>query len=111
VRQYEIWWAELPQPAGRRPVLLLSRNSAYDLLNKFVAAEITGTIRHIPIEVLLGLGDGLPKECVANFDNLRTISKTHLVARIGRVPAHRIPEMKRALGYALEWDELIAAGE
>jgi hypothetical protein len=35
MRQYEVWWASLPQPAGRRPVLLLSRNGAYGYLNKF----------------------------------------------------------------------------
>ena len=29
MRQFEIWWANLPAPAGRRPVLLLSRNDAY----------------------------------------------------------------------------------
>ena len=54
MRQYEIWWANLPRPAGRRPVLLLSRDGAYAFLNKVVAAEITTTIRRIPIEVPLG---------------------------------------------------------
>lgn len=29
MRQFEVWWTNLPQPAGRRPVLLLSRNDAY----------------------------------------------------------------------------------
>jgi len=29
VRRGEIWWADLPPPAGRRPVLLLSRDEAY----------------------------------------------------------------------------------
>src|SRR5581483_4200081 len=107
MKQYEVWWAELPKPAGRRPVLLLSRNSAYDVLNKYVAAEVTSTVRHIPIEVPLGPREGLPKACAANLDNLRTISKIHMVKQIGRLAARRIPEVKRALGYALEWDELI----
>lgn len=107
LKQYEIWWAELPKPEGRRPVLLLSRDEAYGVLNKFVAAEITGTIRHIPIEVLLGRTEGLPKPCVVNCDNLRTISKLHLVERISRIPAGRISEVKRAIGYALGWEELI----
>ena len=25
----EVWWADLPAPAGRRPVVLLSRNEGY----------------------------------------------------------------------------------
>lgn len=109
MKQYEIWWAELPKPAGRRPVLLLSRDDAYGVLNKFVAAEITATIRHIPIEVPLGKAEGMPKPCVVNCDNLRTISKVHLVERISRIPARRIQEVKRAVGYALAWEELIEA--
>jgi mRNA interferase MazF len=109
VRQYEIWWADLPGPAGRRPVLLLTRDDAYEFLNKVVAAEITTTIRHIPIEVPLGLAEGLPKKCVVNCDNLRTIPKLNLVKRISRLRPPRIPEVKRAVGYALGWEELIEA--
>ena len=107
MKQYEIWWAVLPKPAGRRPVLLLSRDDAYGVLNKFVAAEITATIRHIPIEVSLGVAEGMPKPCVVNCDNLRTISKAHLEKKISKIPTKRIAEVKRALGYALGWEELI----
>jgi mRNA interferase MazF len=110
MRQYEIWWAELPQPAGRRPVLLLSRDDAYGVLSKFIAAEITTTIRNIPIEVPLGKAEGLPKPCVANCDNLRTIAKGHLVERVSRIPESRVREVKRAVGYALAWEELIETG-
>src|SRR5207248_199108 len=62
LRQYEIWWADLPGPAGRRPVLLLSRDGAYAFLSKVVAAEITTTIRRIAIEVPLGAAEGLPRK-------------------------------------------------
>ncbi len=109
MKQFEIWWADLPMPAGRRPVLLLSRDEAYSFLNKFVAAEITTTVRHIPVEVMLGKTEGLPKVCVANLDNLRTIPKQNLTERISRLPARRVVEVKRAMGYVLGWDELIDA--
>ena len=111
MKQYEIWWAVLPKPAGRRPVLLLSRDDAYTVLNKYIAAEITATIRHIPIEVKLGTAEGMPKPCVVNCDNLRTISKAHLEKRISRISSKRIVEVKRALGYALGWEELIQVRE
>lgn len=111
VKQYEIWWAELPKPAGRRPVLLLSRDDAYGVLNKYVTAEITSTIRNIPVEVPLGKAEGLPKPCVVNCDNLRTISKLCLSERISTIPVRRVQEVKRAVGYALAWDELVEAGE
>jgi mRNA interferase MazF len=110
LRQYEIWWADLPQPAGRRPVLLLSREDAYSYLDKFLAAEITTTVRGIPVEVSLGKPEGLTHRCVANFDNVRTIGRSRLTRRIGVVTGSRVNEVKRALGYALAWDELMDLG-
>jgi mRNA interferase MazF len=111
MKQYEVWWADLPKPAGRRPVLLLSRDDAYPVLSKFIAAEITATIRHIPIEVPLGPAEGMLKPCVVNCDNLRTISKVHLVKKISKLAPKRVHEVKRAIGYALAWEELITARE
>lgn len=106
MKQYEIWWASLPAPAGRRPVLLLTRNDGYEYLNKFVAAEVTTTIRNIATEVRLGPGEGLPKVCVANCDSLRTVPSSWLVERAGRIEARRWVEVKRAVGAALGWREL-----
>jgi mRNA-degrading endonuclease toxin of MazEF toxin-antitoxin module len=102
-------WAvrNVVEPAGRRPVLWASRDDAYGVLNRFVAAEITATIRHIPIEIPLGKTEGMLRPCVVNCDGLRTISKVHRVERISRIPTRRIVEVKRAVGYALVWEELI----
>ena len=107
MRQFEIWWANLPAPAGRRPVLLLSRNDAYHYLSKFIVAEITTTIRGIPVEVPVGRREGLSSSCVANLDNLRTAARPWLDSRAGALAPPRHREVKRALGYALGWDELI----
>jgi mRNA interferase MazF len=108
-KQYDLWWASLPKPAGRRPVLLLSRNEAYSYLNKFVVVEVTSTIRRIAVEVLLGRAEGLPTRCVANCDNIRTVPRSALTKRIGQLAPGRRSEVKRALGHALAWDELIDA--
>ena len=110
MKPFEIWWADLPKPAGRRPVLLLSRNDAYSYLNKFVVAEVTTTVRGIPVEIPLGRREGMRKPCVANCDNLRTVPRQALAERIASLGANRIPEVKRAVGYALGWEELIDAG-
>lgn len=109
MKQYEIWWASLLPPAGRRPILLLSRNSAYVYLHKFLAVEITSTVRDIAVEVPLGKAEGLPRRCVANCDNIRTVPRSAVTERIGQLAASRRPELKRALGHALGWDELIGA--
>lgn len=110
MRQYEIWWASLPAPAGRRPVLLLSRDGAYEYLNKFVVVEITTTVRGIAQEVKLGRREGMRKTCVANCDNIRTVSRSALAKKAGALPASRRGELKRAVGYALGWPELLGEG-
>jgi len=106
MKQFEIWWADLREPAGRRPVLLLSRNDAYGYLSKFVAAEITTTVRQIAAEVTLGEEEGLPKDCVVNCDNLRMVPLLSLRKRAGQLEPERWIEVKRAVGAALGWREL-----
>lgn len=106
MRQFEVWWAQLQEPAGRRPVLLLTRNDAYDYLNKFLVAEITSNVRGIAVEVAVGSSEGLPKPCVINCDNLRTVPRTALTKRAGRLEPRRWIEVKRAAGAALGWREL-----
>ncbi len=106
MKQFEIWWADLREPAGRRPVLLLSRNDAYGYLSKFIAAEITSTVRQIASEVPLSEEEGLPKLCVANCDNLRMVARLSLSKRIGELAPERWIEVKRAVGAALGWRDL-----
>jgi len=106
VRQYEIWWASLPAPVGRRPVLLLSRSSAYAVLNKVIVAEVTATLRGIPVEVRLGPREGLSRPSLANLDNLHVVARSNLASKIGTLAPSRVGEVKRALGYVLDWPEL-----
>ncbi len=108
MKQYEIWWAALPEPVGRRPVLLLTRTPAYAYLNKVIVVEVTTTVRGIPQEVLLGAEEGLGVVSVANFDNVHVVARPTLESRIGRLPRSREVEAKRALGHALAWPELQA---
>lgn len=108
MRQYEIRWANLPEPIGRRPVLLLSRTPAYEYLAKVIVVEVTSTVRGIPQEVPLGRSEGLPRASVANFDNVHVVPKAILGDRLGTLAPGRQREAKRALGYALDWSELKA---
>ena len=106
MKQYEIRWAEMPPPIGRRPVLLLTRTSAYAYLNKVIVAEVTSTVRGIPQEVDVGRKEGLSETSVVNLDNVHVVRKDILGARIGRLASGRQRDVKRALGYALDWEEL-----
>ncbi len=69
MRRGEVWWAELDQPAGRRPVLLISRNEAYIVRSLVIVAPVTTRIRNIPTEVPLSAAEGMSRDCVVNLDN------------------------------------------
>jgi len=102
VRRGEVWWAELPPPIGRRPVLLLSRDAAYSVRTSVTVAVITRTIRNIPVEVLLGQEDGMPIECVVNLDNILTMPKSRLTERIITLSAEKMTAVVKAIVFALD---------
>ena len=101
MRRGEVWWAELPLPIGRRPVVLLSRDEAYAVRNAVTVAEVTTTMRGIPVEVALGTEDGLPKRCVVNLDTIVTIRKGLLIERITLLGSEKIAQIDRAIQFAL----------
>ncbi len=101
MRRGEIWWAELEPPAGRRPVILLSRNEAYSVRSLVIVAPVTTRIRRIPSEVLLGTDDGLPQDCVANLDTITTILKDCLRSRLATLNTKKLKEVEAAIHFAL----------
>ena len=86
-RQGEIWWAETDDK--RRPVLVVTRSEAVEVLAGIVVAPVTRTIREIPTEIRLGQDDGLSIECVASFDNLQRVRRSALVERAGSLGPRR----------------------
>jgi mRNA interferase MazF len=75
-------------------------------LNKVIVAQVTSTIRNIPEEVALDRQEGLPAPSVVNCDNVHVVAKALIGECIGRLAPGREREVKRALGYALDWPEL-----
>ena len=97
-----MWWGDLPEPWGRRPIVLLSRDDAYTSLNWFIVAPITTRIRTIPTTVLLDpTADPVPRLSVVSLDSLQVVSGGWLVDLIGQLSAERIAEIDRALHFAL----------
>lgn len=67
MKQGDIYWYTFHAPDKRRPVLILTRNSAISYLTSVTVAQITTTIREIPSEVLLTPeADGVFEDCVVN---------------------------------------------
>jgi mRNA interferase MazF len=100
----EIWWANLPEPSGRRPVVLVSRNVVYRTRAHVTVAEITTTIRLIPTEVALGKSDGLDRPCVINTDQLWTTPQDKLDTQITSLSPTKIAALDAALAFALGLD-------
>ena len=105
MRRCELWWAELPPPAGRRPVVLLSRDEAYAVRAQVTVAPVTTSRRRIPVEVDLGPEDGLPKPCAVNLDSIVTIQKAHLDQRIALLRPQKVKQIEAALRFALGLSE------
>ena len=101
MRRGEIWWAELESPAGRHPVLLLSRDEAYSVRSLVTIAPITTRIRHIPSEVPMGTDDGMPRECVANLDTITTIPKDCLHNHLTSLSHKKLKEVDAAIHFSL----------
>jgi mRNA interferase MazF len=104
VRRGEVWWARLPAPAGRRPVVLVSRDTAYAVRTSVTVVEISTTVRGIASEVPLGRRDGLPKKCVANTDNVATIPKVWLESRVVSLRREKISALDASLRFSLALD-------
>ena len=102
MRRGEIWWAELPMPSSRRPVVLLSRDSAYRVRTSVTVGVVTRTARNIPVEVPLDRSDGMPQDCIVNLDNILTIPKARLIDRITTLSPQKIAAIAKAIAFALD---------
>lgn len=98
----EVWWADVTEPVGRRPVVLLSRDSAYHVRTSITVAIVTRTIRNIPVEVRLDAEDGMLQECVVNLDTIVTIPKARIIDRITTLSPEKMTAVSRAVIFALD---------
>ncbi len=101
MKRGEIWWAEMEPPAGRRPVLLLSRDEAYSVRELVIVAPVTTRMRHIPSEVPLSVEDSVPRPCVVNLDTITTIAKASLRDRLTALSSEKQKAVELALHFAL----------
>ena len=103
MRRGEVWWANLPEPWGRRPVVLLARDRAYGFLTWVVVAPITTNLRSIPTAVALDPeADGVPLACAVTLDNIQAIRTSWLDARIASLGPDRMREIEDAVHFALD---------
>jgi mRNA interferase MazF len=97
----DVWWCDVPE-AGRRPVVVLSRDAAIPRLRRALIGPCTTTIRAIPSEVRLEPAeDPIPLISVVNLDSVESVSIGTLVERLGRLSDERMREICDALEVAV----------
>ena len=101
MRRGEVRWYKFAQPDKRRPVVILTRESALTFLGEVTIAPITSTIRDIPSEVLLTEADGMVRQCAVNLDHVQTVAKAKLGAMITTLSVGKMAELRAALLFAL----------
>lgn len=94
----EVWFAATP--GGDRPVLVLTRDDVADRIGSVVVAALTRTRRGLVSELELTTRDGLPSECVVNFDNIHTIPRGVFRRRIAQLSPARVAESCKRLAAA-----------
>ena len=99
ISQVEVWWADLPAPAGsgpgfRRPVVV----AQCDALNRsrigtVVCVPLTSNLKWAgaPGNVSLPARlTGLPRDSVANVSQIVSLDKELLTVRVGRLPQAKL---------------------
>lgn len=92
----DIWFAATP--GGDRPVLVLTRDPVADMIGSVVVAVLTRTRRGLISELLLTAEeDGLPSDCVVNFDNVHTLPRSTFRRQLTQLSARRMAQACRTL--------------
>ena len=107
MKRGEVRWADLDYPDKRRPVVILTRDSAIGYLSALTVAPITTTIRQVPTTVRLGPEDGLPAECAANLHNVQTVTKTRVDGLITILSESKMAQIEEALLFSLGMERFL----
>ena len=91
-------------PDKRRPVVVLTRDSAVGYLSTATVAPITPTIRGVPSETVLDESDGMKAPCAVSLHNAVTVSQQRLGRRVAQLSSGRMREICAALRFSLGCD-------
>ena len=85
-------------PGGDRPVLIGTRDPVADRIGVIVVAALTRTVRGLVSEPELTVADdGVPSDCVVNFESIHTIPRDTFRRLIGQVGPRRMAEACQCL--------------
>jgi mRNA interferase MazF len=96
----EVWTYRFKTPDKRRPVVILSRDDAIEVLTTVMVAPVTSTIRDLPSQVVLGATEGLDHDSAISLDHIQCVDRARLIRRLGRLSPGRMREVCSALAVA-----------
>ncbi len=95
----DIWFAATP--GGDRPVLVLTRDPVAARIGSVVVAALTRVQRGLVSELELSrTEDGVPTDCVVNFDNIHTLPRHAFRHQVTTLSRARLAEACRVLSAA-----------
>ncbi|MGH8546953.1 MAG: type II toxin-antitoxin system PemK/MazF family toxin [Gammaproteobacteria bacterium] len=108
--QGEIWWADLPEPAGsgpglRRPVVIVQGNPLNrSRIATAVCVPLTSNLTwaKAPGNVLLSdKATGLPKDSVANSSQIITVDRAYFAERVGKLSPKKLAQILSGIDVVL----------
>ena len=106
IRKGSIYWVDFSpgkgsEPIGRRPGLVVQNDILNDSnLNTVIMLAITSTMKfgELPGNVVLKKGDAnVPKKCVINVTQIKSVDKKSIKEKIGTLPKKRMDEVHGGL--------------
>jgi mRNA interferase MazF len=106
IKRGEIWWVDLPEPAGsgpgyRRPVLVVQDDQFNNSLIKTVVVAIISSNTRIAIAkgnvLITPRQSGLSKESVVNISQLLTVDKSLFIERVETLSEAKMEQVNDGL--------------
>ena len=99
IAQGDVWWADLPDPAGsgpgfRRPVVVVQGDAVNrSRIATVVCVPLTSNLRWADASGNVSLTarvTGLPRDSIANVSQVITLDKSLLTDQVGRLPRRKL---------------------
>lgn len=100
--QGQIWYVRFAEPVGRRPAVILTRNSSLQTLKNVTVATIARQFHHLDTEIELTPDDGLSDICWVSLDNIQTVPQHLLERQLCQLGALRMSQVFEAIREAFE---------
>ena|SRR3989338_492001 len=109
IKRGELYWADLnptrgSEQAGRRPVLVIQNNSGNEFSPTTIIAPLTTRVftKEYPTNVLLPrVTVGLTGDSTVLLSQIRTVDKSRLLNKIGRLPDAYVSRVNQAIRISL----------